>query len=173
VPLLVKVIDKPLFELGEPFIIPCDATGITLQVIPDDESNYNWSNGSNASAIIAPSRGNYWLYAENMCGNHSDSVVAVECKDKCVQLPTAFTPNRDGKNDNYSAACFCPVPKFKLVIFNRNGEIVFQTTNPQAGWNGNFKGQQQPNGVYIYYTEFFDFVLKQSFTEKGTLVLLR
>lgn len=173
VPMVVKVIDKPMFELGEAFIIPCEATGITLQVIPDGESTYRWSNGSISPSVIAPTRGKYWLYAENMCGNHSDSVVAVECQDKCVQLPTAFTPNRDGRNDSYQAACFCPVPSFKLVIFNRNGEMVFQTTDPRRGWNGTFKGQLQPNGVYIYYTEYFDFVLKQNFTEKGTLVLLR
>ena len=173
VPLMVKVIDKPKFDLGDAFIIPCGASGIILQVIPDDESSYAWSNGSSQSSIIAPARGKYWLYAENMCGNHSDSVVAVECKDKCVQLPTAFTPNSDGKNDIYQAACFCPVPKYKLVIYNRNGELVYQTSDPNAGWNGYFKGQLQPNGVYIFYTEFFDFVLKQSFTEKGTLVLLR
>jgi gliding motility-associated-like protein len=173
VPLLVKVIDKPMFELGDAFIIPCGALGIVLQIIPDGESNYNWSNGSNESSIIAPVRGRYWLYAENMCGNHRDSVVAVECQDKCVQFPTAFTPNNDGKNDVYQAACFCPVPKYRLVVYNRNGETVFQTTDPQAGWSGYYKGKLQPNGVYVYYSEFFDFVLKQSFTQKGTLVLLR
>lgn len=173
VPMLVKVIDKPMFDLGDAFIIPCDALGIVLQVIPDGESNYTWSNGSNESSIVASTRGKYWLYAENMCGNHSDSVVAVECKDKCVQLPTAFTPNDDGKNDIYQAACFCPVPKYKLAIYNRNGEIVFQTTDPSAGWNGYYRGKLQPNGVYVYITEFFDFVLKQNFTEKGTFVLLR
>ncbi len=173
VPLVVKVIDKPKFDLGDAFIIPCGASGIVLQVIPDGESAYTWSNGSNESSILAPVRGQYWLYAENMCGDHSDSIAAVECKDKCVQLPTAFTPNSDGKNDLYQAACFCPVPKYKLVIYNRNGEQVFQTADPKAGWNGYFKGQLQPIGVYIFYTEFFDFVLKQSFTEKGTFVLMR
>ncbi|MBC7949068.1 MAG: gliding motility-associated C-terminal domain-containing protein [Chitinophagaceae bacterium] len=173
VPLVVKVIDKPKFELGDAFIIPCDASGIVLQVIPDEESNYAWSNGSNDASIMAPTRGRYWLYAENMCGNHSDSVVAVECKDKCVQLPTAFTPNNDGKNDEYKAASFCPVPKYLLMIYNRNGEIVFQTKDPSAGWNGYFRGQPQPVGVYIFNVSFFDFVLKREFTEKGTIVLMR
>jgi gliding motility-associated-like protein len=90
-----------------------------------------------------------------------------------VQYPTAFTPNGDGVNDTYQAAVFCPVPTYKLVIYNRNGELVFQTTDPTGGWNGYFKGKVQPIGAYIYYTEFFDFVLKQSFIQKGTFVLLR
>lgn len=173
IPMQVKVIDRPMFELGEAFIIPCGALGITLQVVADGESNYTWSNGSHEISIVAPQRGRYSLYAENMCGTHRDTTIAVECQDKCVQFPNAFTPNNDGRNDKYMAACFCPVPRYKLIIFNRNGEQVFQTTNPEAGWDGYFRGQLQPNGAYVYYTEFFDFVLKQNFTQKGTFVLLR
>lgn len=172
-PMLVRVIDKPKFELGDAFIIPCNGFGITLQVVADGESNYTWSNGSNDVSMVALTRGKYSLYAENMCGNHRDTATAVECEDKCVQFPNAFTPNSDGKNDTYQAACFCPVPKFKLMIFNRNGEQVFQTTDPTASWNGYFRGKLQPNGAYVYYTEFFDFVLKKDFTQKGTFVLLR
>jgi gliding motility-associated-like protein len=170
---MVKVIDKPKFDLGEAFIIPCGALGIVLQIVPDGESDYTWSNGSNETSIVAPTRGKYWLFAENMCGTHQDTVVGVECQDKCVQHPTAFTPNSDGKNDSYQPACFCPVPRYKLAIFNRNGEMVYQTTNPYAGWNGYYKGKLQPNGVYVYVTEYFDFVLKKDFSEKGTLVLFR
>ncbi len=51
--------------------------------------------------------------------------------------------------------------------------MVFQTTNPKAGWNGYFNGKMQLVGVYVFITEFFDFVLKQSFTGKGTFVLIR
>lgn len=173
-PMLVKVIDKPMFELGEAFIIPCGALGIVLQVVDDNESNYTWSDGSNEVSMVATKRGQYSLYAENMCGNHRDTTVAVECEDRCVQFPNAFTPNGDGKNDFYQAAVHCPVPKYKLVIYNRNGELVYQTSDPKAtGWNGYFKGKVQPIGAYVYYTEFFDFVLKENFTEKGTFVLLR
>jgi gliding motility-associated-like protein len=173
VPMLVKVIDKPKFELGEPYIIPCGAPGIVLQVVPDGESNYTWSNGSSEPAMLAPQRGKYSLYAQNMCGEFRDTVMAVECEDRCVQFANAFTPNGDGKNELYQPACFCPVPKFRLVIYNRNGEKVFQTTDPTAGWNGFYQGKQQPSGAFIYYTEFFDFVLKTTLTEKGTFVLLR
>lgn len=172
-PMEVKVIDKPMFELGDAFIIPCNSLGIVLQVVADGESNYTWSNGSNDVSIIADKRGQYSLYAENMCGNHRDTAIAVECQDKCVQFPTAFTPNGDGKNDNYQAAVFCPVPKYKLVIYNRNGEMVYKTSDPKSGWNGYYNGKPQPNGAYVYYTEFYDFVLKNDFTEKGTFVLLK
>jgi gliding motility-associated-like protein len=168
----VKVIDKPKFELGDAFIIPCGALGIVLQVVADGESDYTWSNGSNEVSIVATTRGKYSLYAENMCGNFRDTTQAVECQDRCVQFPNAFTPNGDGKNDLYQAAVFCPVPKYKLVIYNRNGELVYQTADPRGGWNGYYKGRLQPNGAYVYYTEYYDFVLKQDFVEKGTIVLV-
>lgn len=171
-PLEVKVIDKPKFELGDAFIIPCGTPGIVLQVVADGESDYTWSNGSNEVSIVATTRGKYSLYAENMCGNFRDTTQAVECQDRCVQFPNAFTPNGDGKNDLYQAAVFCPVPKYKLVIYNRNGELVYQTADPRGGWNGYYKGRLQPNGAYVYYTEYYDFVLKQDFVEKGTIVLV-
>lgn len=172
IPMLVKVIDKPKFELGDAFIIPCGTLGITLQVVDDEESVYTWSNGSHDVSMVAPGRGSYSLYAENMCGNYRDTAIAVECEDRCVQFPNAFTPNSDGKNDRFQAACFCPVPSFKMTIFNRNGELVYKTTDAKGGWDGYYQGKLQPNGVYVYYTEFFDFVLKKNFTEKGTLTLL-
>jgi gliding motility-associated-like protein len=172
-PIQVKVIDKPMFNLGDAYIIPCGALGVVMQVVPDGESEYLWSNGITRESITATSRGQYSLYAENMCGNHRDTTIAVECEDKCVLFPTAFTPNGDGRNDKYQAGCFCPVSTYKLIIYNRNGEVVFQTKDPNSGWNGYFRGQPQPDGVYVYYAEFFDFVIKQNRTQKGTLVLMR
>jgi len=172
-PMLVKVIDKPKFDLGEAFIIPCNTSGVTIQVVDDHESDYLWSTGGTGVSIVAPERGTFSLYAQNMCGNFSDTTRAVECGDRCVQFPTAFSPNDDGTNDLYKSANFCPVPKYRLVIYNRNGEAVFQTTDPNAGWNGYWKGKQQPIGVYVYTAEFYDFLLKNTFTDKGTMVLMR
>ncbi len=172
-PMLVKVIDKPKFDLGAAFIIPCGTAGVTIQVVDDHESDYLWSTGMTGVSIIAPERGTFSLYAENMCGNFSDTTRAVECEDRCVLFPSAFSPNSDGTNDQYKAACFCPVPTYRLTIFNRNGEAVFNTKDPTAGWNGYYKGQLQPIGVYVYTAEFYDFLLKNTFTEKGTMTLVR
>jgi large repetitive protein len=168
-----RVIEKPIFDLGEPFIIPCDAAGIVLQIIPEEDTRYTWSNGGGSGrSMIVNARGKYSLYAENMCGSTRDTVQAVECKDRCVQFPTGFTPNGDGKNDLFRAAAFCPVPKYHLIVFNRNGEKVFETSNPSDGWDGSFRGRKAPIGAYVFYSEYFDFVLKRSLTDKGTVVLV-
>lgn len=168
-----RVIDIPYFELGEPFIIPCDASGIVLQVIPEEGTDYLWSNGGTNRSMLVTGRGKYSLYAENMCGSFRDTVQAVECKDRCVQFPTGFTPNGDGKNDLFRASAFCPVPSYRLIVFNRNGEKVFETSNPADGWDGSYKGKKAPMGAYVFYSEYFDFVLKRSLTDKGTVMLIK
>ncbi len=169
-----RVIDKPMFDLGEPFIIPCDAEGIVLQIIPEEDTRYVWSNGGGSGrSMLVNGRGKYSLYAENMCGNYTDTVQAVECKDRCVQFPSGFTPNGDGKNDKFRAAAFCPVPKYHLIVFNRNGEKVFETSDPNDGWDGSYKGKKATIGAYVFYSEYFDFVLKRTLTDKGTVVLLQ
>lgn len=68
-------------------------------------------------------------------------------------LPNAFTPNYDTKNDEFKCiGSFIGVHTFKFTIWNRWGEIVFQTQNPEDGWNGkkNNVGSLEPEGVYLY-----------------------
>jgi gliding motility-associated-like protein len=85
------------------------------------------------------------------------------CQDTAVQvvdiqpkatffLPNAFTPNDDGLNDVYKGKGFTDGMKsFELNIWNRWGENVFSTDDPQQGWNGRFnnQGQPVPQGVYF------------------------
>jgi gliding motility-associated-like protein len=68
-------------------------------------------------------------------------------------LPTAFTPNFDTKNDEFKGVgSLLGVKSFQLSVWNRWGEKVFFTQNPQEGWNGQKDniGRQEPDGVYMY-----------------------
>ena len=67
-------------------------------------------------------------------------------------LPTAFSPNNDGVNDEYlGRGYYTHLNNFSLHIYNRWGESVFQTTSPTEGWNGlkNNTGNALPEGVYL------------------------
>ena len=67
-------------------------------------------------------------------------------------LPNAFTPNEDGHNDTYKGTGVVEgIKDFDLKIFNRWGEQIFQTSDPNEGWNGlkNNKGEPSPQGVYL------------------------
>ncbi len=72
-------------------------------------------------------------------------------------MPNAFSPNGDGKNDDFFGKGFLNgASNFKMAIWNRWGELVFETSNPNDKWNGEQRnnGGMSPEGVYIYVVTF-------------------
>jgi gliding motility-associated-like protein len=89
-----------------------------------------------------------------------------------IYLPTAFTPNGDGKNDIFIGVPI-GIKEFKyLKVFNRWGQELFSSTDYRKGWNGEWKGQKQENGVYLVMALGIDFTNKV-IKKKGTVVLIR
>jgi gliding motility-associated-like protein len=88
-----------------------------------------------------------------------------------IYVPTAFTPNGDGLNDILKAVPF-DVELKKFTIYNRWGEIVFMTTDPDKGWDGTLKGQKQQTGVFVWQAEGLDFD-NVPVSVKGTTTLIR
>lgn len=66
-------------------------------------------------------------------------------------VPSAFTPNGDGKNDCFGVPHWGAVTDFSLNLYNRWGERVFETKDPSKCWNGVYKGVMQPGDVYVYW----------------------
>jgi len=171
--LLVEVIDKPGFQLGDNILIPCGASGISLQVVAEKYTYYRWTNGTAGPVYDATQPGTYILRGDNLCGSKVDTVIAVDCDTKCVHFPSAFTPNGDGLTDVFRAPSFCPVEKFRLVISNRFGEIIFETKNPKDIWDGKWMGKPQPVGTYVFFCQYNDFVLKKDMFFKGSIQLIK
>ena len=72
-------------------------------------------------------------------------------------LPNAFTPNSDSKNDEFVGVGLMEgATNFRMTIWNRWGEKIFETTDPGEGWNGrkNNSGRESPNGVYVVIVQF-------------------
>ncbi len=88
-----------------------------------------------------------------------------------VALPTAFSPNGDGINDILYVRG-AGIKTLDLKIWNRFGQLVFETTDQKKGWDGTYNGQPQPIEAYAY-------VLKATIidgttrTFKGNITLLR
>ncbi|MBP7274340.1 MAG: gliding motility-associated C-terminal domain-containing protein [Saprospiraceae bacterium] len=72
-------------------------------------------------------------------------------------IPNAFTPNSDAKNDYFlGKGEFEGIKDFEMTIWNRWGEMIFQTNDPTEGWNGkkNNQGQDSQQGVYIFVVHY-------------------
>ena len=67
-------------------------------------------------------------------------------------LPNAITPNGDGLNDQliFDALFLDTYPNSELVVFNRWGEMLFETADRSQGWDGYYKGELCPSDVYVY-----------------------
>jgi gliding motility-associated-like protein len=108
-------------------------------------------------------------------GGCQDSATGTVCLNDSVILyiPTAFTPGSksEGINDTYFIRS-AGVDEFELIIFNRWGEQVFQTTDKDFTWDGTYNGSLLPNGVYGYVVKYKG--EKTTFrSAKGVMSILR
>jgi gliding motility-associated-like protein len=87
-------------------------------------------------------------------------------------LPNAFTPNNDGLNDCFGIKFWGIVDDIEFSVFDRWGVRVFYSKDPRACWDGTYKGEKQPGGVYVYMVKASTNCQKAVF-RKGTFVLVR
>ena len=99
------------------------------------------------------------------------TVVAEKCPE-WVRIPTAFTPNGDGLNDLLRPAVSGKLASYNMRIFERNGQLIFNSDNPFAGWDGTIKNKAQNGGVYVYLCRY-QFHGRQEVIAKGTITLIR
>ena len=102
--------------------------------------------------------GCYAVTALDTFANESD-FSNIFCVDNCpnFELPNTFTPNGDGHNDFYIPYPFCFIENIELNIFNRWGQLVYETRDPNINWSGeNLKGKELPAGTYYYTCKVFE-----------------
>jgi len=122
--------------------------------------------------VYPPEDAVYTLMANSAvgCGSDSASVKIKVYTD--IYIPSAFTPNGDGKNDRFRIIAANNYKQFKLVIFNKMGGIIYSTTDINNSWDGTFKGEQQPAGTYVY-SVVITTASNKKIVKKGTIILLR
>lgn len=141
----------------------------------DFYSEYLWDDGSINRFRIIDSYGEYSVTVTDTNGcSASGNIKVKQCPGK-LWIPNAFTPNSDGKNDNFKIfGSLEGVSKFKLSIFDKWGKLLYSTDDIYEGWDGKSNGQLCPAGVYIwiiYYTE--QGTGEGEKTLKGNVTLLR
>lgn len=154
----ITFLPKPFVEAGADVTSDC-VNGIMLNGVGDGapiwEPILGLSNDNTFDVNAAPiNTTTYYLTVDNGTCKATDSlVVTAECSS--IYVPNAFTPNNDGVNDVFKAVGK-EIQNFKLVVYNRWGEKIFQTLNIDLGWDGTYKGAQAPLGVYIWELEASD-----------------
>ena len=139
-------------------------------------NNQAYQAGQQATGLTA---GNYMALIRN--GNNCliDSVQVTVTEQNTpgvvcdtVYVPTGFTPNADGKNDILRPTAGSGINNFIFRVYNRVGQVIFETRQSQKGWNGRFKGLDQPQGAYVWT---FSYTLQNGQTKvfRGTTVLIR
>jgi gliding motility-associated-like protein len=132
----------------------CDFEDVLLQNLSHQEGfHYAWQNGSSAQRINAKTPGIYSLDVSTYCGTVRDSILIVHKTEGCLRdifVPTAFTPNSDGKNDVFKPIVHRMLTRYELNIYNRWGHRVFYTSDYRKGWDGTLNGLLQDSGVFVW-----------------------
>ena len=89
-----------------------------------------------------------------------------------VFVPSAFTPNGDNKNDIFRPIAVGIDKILYFRVFNRWGQLVFETTENGKGWDGRINGREQKTDVYVWLVEAVDY-LGNKYFDKGTSTLIR
>ena len=136
---------------------------------------YLWQNNSIDQYLAVSTDGTYSVNVSNPCGEITESVVVdiIDC-NLLVIVPNAFSPNGDGINDFFSPACYL-ISRYHIEVFNRWGELLFETNDPSYGWNGTVNGKVCHEDVYVwliyYESNATDRLIKR--TMRGNVLLKR
>jgi gliding motility-associated-like protein len=142
------IISEPLF-IGLP---------VTFQNLTNNGVFYDWRFGDgNFSTAIHPNNiydepGDYevLLVATDAKGCQDSITKLITIKDEhYIYVPNAFTPDGDRFNNVFYASTV-NIVTFNMLIFNRWGELIFESNDPEYGWDGTYNGTRAKDGTYIY-----------------------
>ena len=152
----------------------------------DSSFFYSWSPGEDLSCINCPnpilftdtSRTLLFRIFDPASGCELNQIVEVNVVEQCqpkdyFSVPNIFTPNQDGVND-----LLFIIPKAadlikSFRIFDRTGDLVFETFDLQVGWDGRMRNMEMANGVYVYVIEADCPQLNQRIILSGDVTLIR
>ena len=150
-PLVNAGADRTIFN-GEDAVLQGDVIGedpVFYWDPPDDLSDINILD-----PVASPvSEKKYSLNATSAfgCKNEDEMIIKVVAG---IFVPTAFTPNNDGKNDKWRIPFLDPMLGATVRVYNRYGQLVYQVESKVVEWDGTFNGKLQSIGTYVYHISF-------------------
>lgn len=182
---LVTIVDfdpSILYATANPDTIP-EGGSTVLQAFPQTGYTYFWSpafdldnptgQSTNATGIDQTTTFDV-IVAKGSCSAKTQvTVVTYEfiCGDVYIYVPNAFSPNGDNVNDKMYVRGL-NLEEIDFKIFDRWGELVFETTDQSIGWDGTFKGEKVDPDVYVYHLRVTCFDGQENLI-KGNITLMR
>jgi len=113
--------------------------------------NYLWTGFVDDSIATNLTKGFYDVIVSdnNYCEKHNTIEIS-SVYDKCIIPASVITPNNDGKNDTWKILFIEMYSDVKIVVFDNNGNLVFQSNNYSEQWDGTCNGEKLPIGSYFY-----------------------
>ena len=174
----VSVIALPQVDAGNDTISDC-STGVMLSGA--GTGTLTWSPAETLSdpndpfALANPSSTTTYTLTATIGGCSATDEVIVEVDCASIFIPNVITPNSDGKNDFFQVI-HRGLKTFELNIFNRWGNLIYSSTNPDDVWDGGVDGFYVSDGTYVWTVIALDFNNKPILDEdhsSGTLTVLR
>ncbi|HET6991507.1 MAG TPA: PKD domain-containing protein, partial [Bacteroidia bacterium] len=132
----------------------CDLNSLELNAGTLDGAHYTWSTGDTTQTISVQEPGTYFVSVSfGQCILSDTIMVEGGMGSPAVYIPNCFTPNKDGLNEIFSAKG-TDITSFHMEIFDRWGELIFQSSDINDGWDGFYKGNRVPNDVYVVVTDY-------------------
>ncbi len=171
-PIITMTADTTIFENNEVKLSP-SITGNTAGAKYIWQSDRNLSCNDCASPVASPDDTiTYLLSYTSVEGCRASASITVNIESGTnLFVPNLFSPNGDGDNDILRIFAI-GLKEMNWKVFNRWGEKVFQSTDINVGWDGNYNGLMQPPGVYVYVVEL-TFLNKKKRMYTGGLTLVR
>jgi gliding motility-associated-like protein len=147
-------------------------------------STYNWSVSdgyilsqiNNKVTVIFPDSNSVYVlsvveYNSSGCPGYEKKVLIESKPCEIIWIPNTFTPDDDNLNDIFKIYGKVDEKDFVLEVYNKWGEMIFKSNNPEYGWDGRFNNKIAQDDVYVY--KVICRVNKKYFIKYGTVTLLK
>jgi len=178
----IQVNPKPIANFDFEPLEPITLDSVQFKFTGKDASFYHWEFGNSDTSHLKDPKAVYLIEGEYRtllkvsngfgCIDTVSKIIKVS-DQPTLTIPNVFSPNTDALNDIFYAKA-TGISLFKMEIFNRWGQLIYETTNPSEikGWDGNYNGSQCAEGVY-YYHIYANGVNGKTFNYRGSVTLVR
>jgi gliding motility-associated-like protein len=148
---------------------------------------WRWSFGSVGTSLVKDPRPFLFPILSREIINPVKLVItntALGCSDSAIKMitvldfcstdiPTGFTPNGDGLNDTFGPHNALKADNYSFKIYNRWGQLIFESKDWKKRWDGKLNGNLQGTGVYVWMLTYIHHLTGQKVLKKGTVTLIR